>query len=222
MGTGRSREAGVSVQHGGCPSSSEHAGSCSLVGSVSLPGIRGTEYRAEHIQPVQDEERIGLWTRTSLRRLSLRMPSMYIGIPSTNGLPTGEQLDLDIDLPAKKDFAWSSGMESAVQVDEANKIWRVEVRIPWTAFGARSPLRETGGAGNFFRCDRANNAYLAFSPTLKGTFHAPGLLRMAGVCRVTSQAQVPQIVFTNAQFGVRVSATTLRNCAVHLLGMNSY
>ena len=42
--------------------------------------------------------------------------------------PNGDWLDLSCD-PAKKDFAWNSGMESVASVDEAAKVWRVEVRI---------------------------------------------------------------------------------------------
>lgn len=123
--------------------------------------------------PVQKEERLGLWDKDVVEA--------FITPPSPNGnsyteyewAPTGEQLDVDIDLPTKKDFAWSSGMESSVKIDEAHKIWRVEVRIPWSALGGDRPSTGVRWRANFFRCDKANNAYLAFSPTLRGTFHAP-------------------------------------------------
>lgn len=124
-------------------------------------------------RPVQKEERIGLWDKDVVEAFIAPDAEHVQRYSEYEWAPTGEQLDLDIDLPAKKDFAWSSGMESAIQVDEANMIWRVEVRIPWSAFGGAKPAAGSRWRGNFFRCDKANNAYLAFSPTLKGTFHAP-------------------------------------------------
>lgn len=124
-------------------------------------------------RPVQKEERIGLWDKDVVEAFIAPDAEHVQRYSEYEWAPTGEQLDLDIDLPTKKDFAWSSGMESAIQVDEANKIWRVEVRIPWSAFGGAKPAAGSRWRGNFFRCDKANNAYLAFSPTLKGTFHAP-------------------------------------------------
>lgn len=124
-------------------------------------------------RPVQNEERIGLWDKDVVEAFIAPDAEHVNRYSEYEWAPTGEQLDLDIELPAKKDFAWSSGMESAVKVDEANRIWRVEVRIPWTAFGGAKPASGDRWRGNFFRCDKANNAYLAFSPTLKGTFHAP-------------------------------------------------
>lgn len=64
-------------------------------------------------------------------------------------------------------------MESAVMIDESAKIWRVEVRIPWAALGGIRPLTGDRWRANFFRHDRSHAAGLAFSPTLKGSFHVP-------------------------------------------------
>ena len=86
--------------------------------------------------------------------------------------PTGEQLDLKLDLP-DKDFKWSSGMESAVSVDEAAKVWRVEVRIPIKALAESAPEAGARWRINLYRHDKASNAGLALRPTLKGSFHAP-------------------------------------------------
>ena len=86
--------------------------------------------------------------------------------------PSGETLDLKLDLPSK-DFDWSAGAESMVLVDETAKVWRVEVRIPLNALSEHMPQHGTRWRINLYRHDRSEKAFLAMSPTLKGTFHAP-------------------------------------------------
>ena len=58
-------------------------------------------------------------------------------------------------------------------IDEDAKIWRVEVRIPLTALSETLPQSGTRWKINLFRHDRSDNAFLAFSPPLKGSFHTP-------------------------------------------------
>ncbi len=123
--------------------------------------------------PVQKEERIGLWENDVVEAFLSPHSGPLNRYSEYEWAPTGEQLDLDIDLPTKKDFGWSSGMESAVVIDESAKVWRVEVRIPWSAFGGDRPLRGDRWRANFFRHDREHHAGLAFSPTLRGSFHTP-------------------------------------------------
>lgn len=86
--------------------------------------------------------------------------------------PTNEKLDLRLDLPAR-DFAWSSGFQSAVKVDKQAKRWICELRIPLKSLAATQPQTGTQWRLNFFRCDRANDAFLAWNPTLTGSFHVP-------------------------------------------------
>ena len=86
--------------------------------------------------------------------------------------PNGEQLDVKIDLPAK-DFPWESGMQSAVQIDAQNKIWRVEARIPLRAVSDVPPKVGSRWRANLYRNDSANGVFLAWSPTLTGTAHTP-------------------------------------------------
>ena len=95
--------------------------------------------------------------------------------------PTNEKLDLTLNLP-EKDFAWSSGLESAVKVDKKAKVWTCEMRIPLKALNESKPTAGSRWRINFYRGDRANNAFLAWSPTLTGSFHAPekfGVLEFA-------------------------------------------
>ena len=64
-------------------------------------------------------------------------------------------------------------MESAVTVDEAAKVWRVEARIPLKALSDKAPARGTRWRINLFRHDKHSGAGLALSPTLKPSFHEP-------------------------------------------------
>jgi len=47
------------------------------------------------------------------------------------------------------------------------------MRIPLKALTATPPKAGTQWRLNFFRCDRANNAFLAWNPTLSRSFHVP-------------------------------------------------
>ena len=86
--------------------------------------------------------------------------------------PTNERLDVMLDLPAK-DFAWRSGFESAVRIDEKAKVWTCEMRIPLQSVAEPIPPVGAQWRMNLFRCDRANRAALAWRPALRGSFHAP-------------------------------------------------
>ena len=84
--------------------------------------------------------------------------------------PNGESLDLRIRRP-DSDFVWSSGMKSAVVIDEQLKRWRCEARIPLSSLGAEPPKVGTRWRLNLYRIDRAHRAFLAMNPTLNGSFH---------------------------------------------------
>ena len=123
-------------------------------------------------EPTQKEERIGLWEKDVVEAFigpDLGQPQRYTEF---EWAPTGEQLDLKLDLP-QKDFAWSSGMQSAVSIDEVAKIWRTEVRIPIKALSDKPPAPGARWNLNLFRHDAASHSGLAFNPTLQGSFHAP-------------------------------------------------
>jgi hypothetical protein len=86
--------------------------------------------------------------------------------------PTNERLDVMVNLPGK-DFAWDSGFRSGVRLNKQARTWTCEMRIPIQAFGGNAPAAGTRWRLNLFRCDRANHASLAWSPTLTDTFHCP-------------------------------------------------
>lgn len=128
--------------------------------------------RLNVFSPVQQGERIGLWDNDVVEAFIAPDPQAIKRYTEYEWAPNGESLDLKIDLPAK-DFAWTANAESAVKVDEANKIWRVEVRIPFASLAETAPRAGTRWRINLFRHDREHRAGLAFSPTLTRTFHTP-------------------------------------------------
>lgn len=126
----------------------------------------------EVFSPAQDSERLGLWDKDVVEAFIASDPANTRQYTEHEWAPNGEKLDLRLDLPAK-DFAWSSGMESAVAIDSVEKVWRLEVRIPMKSLAPASPQPGARWRINLFRHDTANKGYLAFSPTLARSFHVP-------------------------------------------------
>ncbi len=122
--------------------------------------------------PAQKDERIGLWDKDVVEAFLAPDPAQLTHYSEYEWAPNGEQLDLLLALP-ERDFPWTSGMESAVAIDETAKVWRVEVRIPLQSITSTTVAPGTRWRANFFRHDTANRAHLAFSPALTQTFHTP-------------------------------------------------
>jgi len=121
-------------------------------------------------EPVQTKERFGLWERDVVEAFIASDTNDVKHYTEYEVSPTNERLDVKIP---EKDFAWSSGFESATRVDEKAKRWVAEMRIPLSALGGNKPSAGTRWRINLYRCDYANKAFLAFHPTLTGTFHTP-------------------------------------------------
>ena len=121
-------------------------------------------------QPAQTKERFGLWERDVVEAFIAPDARDVRHYTEYEVSPTNERLDVKIP---EKDFAWSSGFESATHVDEKAKRWTAELRIPLSALGGVKPRPGVAWRINLYRCDYANNAFLAFNPALTGTFHTP-------------------------------------------------
>lgn len=119
--------------------------------------------------PQFDKERLGLWDRDVVEAFIESEPGSYAEFEVA---PTNEKLDLVL-FGEKRDFDWSSGFESAVHIDEAVKVWTCEMKIPLKSLAKSKPAPGTRWRINLYRCDKAQNAYLGWSPTLTGTFHTP-------------------------------------------------
>jgi predicted TIM-barrel fold metal-dependent hydrolase len=123
-----------------------------------------------------NSERVGLWDRDVVEAFigtDAANPKIYYEFEVA---PTNEKLDLVIspEIPdVKNRLEWESGWESFVKVDEAGKVWTTVMRIPLKALSAERAKAGTRWRVNFYRIDRANRAFLAFNPTLNGSFHTP-------------------------------------------------
>jgi len=87
--------------------------------------------------------------------------------------PTNERLDLMVTNLPEKDFAWNSHWKTTTQVDQKTRVWTCEMRIPLAGLSTEKPGPGTRWRANFYRCDHAQRGFLAWNPTLEGTFHTP-------------------------------------------------
>ena len=139
--------------------------------------------------PQHGKERLGLWDRDVVEAF-IGSDLDHIGRYTEFEIaPTNEKLDLILNLesggrasprasaekpaPSERDFDWQSGFESAIKTNEQAHVWTAEVRIPLAKLSTSKPEPGTRWRLNLYRCDRANNAFLAWNPTLQGSFHAP-------------------------------------------------
>jgi predicted TIM-barrel fold metal-dependent hydrolase len=145
--------------------------------------------RLTTFEPPQFEEKrydmqkagVSLWDRDVVEVFINADPQDLRHYTEFQVAPTNERLDLRLRLP-DRDFGWTSRFESAVQVDAPAGVWRCEMRIPLRALTEVAPQAGTRWRINFFRCDYAGGAFLAWNPTLGGSFHVPekfGVLEFA-------------------------------------------
>jgi predicted TIM-barrel fold metal-dependent hydrolase len=118
------------------------------------------------------KERLGLWDRDVVEAFIGSDPQHINRYTEFEVAPTNERLDLKLDLP-ERDFEWSSKFDSAVRTDQKAHRWTAVVRIPLKSLSDTAPSAGQQWRINLYRCDRANSAFLAWNPTLKGGFHEP-------------------------------------------------
>lgn len=123
-------------------------------------------------EPTQTEERRGLWEKDVVEAFIASDPTHLNRYRELQWAPNGETLDLSLD-SGTRDFGWSAEATSGVTVDPAAGVWRVETRIPWSAFDEPVPTEGERWRLNLFRHDAASRTGLAFSPTLTSSFHTP-------------------------------------------------
>jgi hypothetical protein len=122
--------------------------------------------------PSAERERLGLWERDVIEAFvgtDLAKTNRYAEYELA---PTNERLDVMVNLPGK-DFNWDGRAQSAVKVDKRKRVWTAEWRLPLETLSASKPGPGTRWRLNLYRCDKANNAYLGWSPVLTGSFHTP-------------------------------------------------
>jgi hypothetical protein len=90
--------------------------------------------------------------------------------------PQGEFVDLDVDLesPHHEDgWIWSSEFKVAARIAHSHRIWYGSMRIPFSAIDSRPPRPGNMLRVNFFRSHGKGQSLIAWSPTMKATFHVP-------------------------------------------------
>jgi predicted TIM-barrel fold metal-dependent hydrolase len=115
---------------------------------------------------------VSLWDRDLVEAFINADPQNVRHYAEFQVAPTNERLDLSLRLP-DRDFAWNSGFQSAVKVNQAAGRWTCEMRIPLKALSDTKPAPGGRWRLNFFRCDYAHQAFLAWNPPLTGSFHTP-------------------------------------------------
>ena len=116
------------------------------------------------------KERIGLWERDVVEAFIATDPGQITQYTEYEVAPTGEHLDLKLN---PRDFSWDSKFTTPVHVDQQTKIWTAVMRIPLESLSDSKPRVGTRWRMNLYRFDKAGNGYLAWSPTLTGSFHTP-------------------------------------------------
>ena len=124
------------------------------------------------LEPVQKNERIGLWEGDVVEVYIGADPDDISHYTEYEISPSNERLDLVLK-SGKQDFAWDSKFESAISLDEENKIWTTEVRIPLSAISPTLPEEGTLWKVNFYRLNITPKVFAAWSPTLSGSAHVP-------------------------------------------------
>lgn len=118
------------------------------------------------------KERIGLWERDVVEAFIGSDPTNLRRYAEFQVAPNNMKLDLKLVLP-ERDFAWDSGFVTSVRVDDRARTWTARMSIPLRSLGESKPAPGTRWRINVYRCDYANDAFLAWRPTLGKTFHIP-------------------------------------------------
>jgi hypothetical protein len=117
--------------------------------------------------------------------------------------PAGVVFDSYLRKYRKNDNAWSSGAKAAAKVDGTlnddgggDKGWTAEIAIPWAPLakgGGVPPADAVGLKVNFFRVDfgSGKTAYSAWSPPLRGDFHALDRFREIALAPAPAPAPAP-------------------------------
>lgn len=134
-------------------------------------------------EPEGAGERIGLWERDVVEAFIGSDSGQIAKYAEFQVAPNGMKLDLRLELP-RRDFEWDSGMTAAAVVDEGRRVWSARMSIPLRSLAEAKPEAGTRWRINLYRCDYANRGFLAWRPTLEGSFHVParfGVLEFEGV-----------------------------------------
>jgi hypothetical protein len=92
--------------------------------------------------------------------------------------PHGEWVDLDINLKhslPEGGWLWNSGFTAKTRIDEQNKVWYGEMRIPFRSIESQAPAAGQRFRVNFYRMQGPppDRKMIAWQPTHKKNYHVP-------------------------------------------------
>ncbi|MGW8182046.1 MAG: carbohydrate-binding family 9-like protein, partial [bacterium] len=125
------------------------------------------------------EQRWELWDRDVAEVFINPFPDRVNRYWEFEVAPNNQWIDLEIDLDKNPfhDAEWYSGFEHRTFVNESEKWWFCEMRIPASAFGLGRIESGMIWRANFYRCDGPGDdtvrRFLAWSPTYNESFHVP-------------------------------------------------
>ena len=128
--------------------------------------------RLTTFDPPEPAERIGLWERDVVEAFIGSDGSNLRRYTEFQVAPNNMKLDLRLVLP-ERDFAWDSGFQTTAAVDQEALVWTATMKIPLRSLADAAPRVGQRWRINLFRCDYANDVFLAWRPTLGNTFHVP-------------------------------------------------
>ncbi len=105
------------------------------------------------LPPDDSKDRVGLWDRDVVE--------MFLGDDWTNIrhyreyeiAPTGDRIDLAIDLDHGSDHQWQSGWETKARIDQQTKIWYAAARIPLSSVSSKPISAGIRWRMNLYRID---------------------------------------------------------------------
>jgi len=130
-------------------------------------------------EPVE-KERWGLWNRDVVEVFINPDPERANHYYEFEVAPNNQWIDLVIDLDKQpfNDASWNSGFEHATRIDEKNRVWTCEMRIPAASLSADAIAAGKEWRLNFYRADGpgddSQRRFLSWSPLPGGrSFHQP-------------------------------------------------
>ena len=133
------------------------------------------------------KERWELWNRDVVEVFANPQPERVNHYYEFEVSPNNQWIDLEIDKDKDpfNDAGWDSHFEHATRVDEKNKVWTCEMRVPVSTMGVRSLSAGREWRINFYRADgpggNSERRHMCWSTIPEGrSFHVPtrfGIIR---------------------------------------------
>jgi alpha-galactosidase len=142
------------------------------------------KYDTLNTYPGEDpaKERWELWNRDVVEVFINPHPENFRHYFEFEIAPNNQWIDLEIDLTKREmaDASWNSNFEHAAKIDEAHKVWVVEMRIPVRSMHANVIQPGDEWRLNLYRCDGpgddSQRRFMSWSPLPdpnNGSFHQP-------------------------------------------------